>query len=179
MGLQHVYSNVTEAEISRFEPIRGGEEASPLAVSRGYAIDPMFPLDWRFRCAQSQNTFHHKTAAGVLCVDVHKATSRDITVFRSLWIDTWMCKMRRKSQKKSRSKMQAHLLGILVCIGHMFTHFQLLHLFVDRMHNFFAVKCGGRSKSNCFWRCRLSGGLWIVRVKWWTCERLNLWRLML
>ena len=30
----------------------------------------------RLKCAQSHDTFHHKTAAGVLCVDVHKAIEK-------------------------------------------------------------------------------------------------------
>lgn len=30
----------------------------------------------RLKCAQSHDTFHHKTAAGVLCVDVHKARQK-------------------------------------------------------------------------------------------------------
>jgi len=32
----------------------------------------------RLKCAQSHDTFHHKTAAGVLCVDVHKADANRI-----------------------------------------------------------------------------------------------------
>lgn len=52
------------------------ELAQSLAKTRKQRKFPdLSPLEEvkRFKCVQSQNTFHHKTAAGVLCVDVHKA----------------------------------------------------------------------------------------------------------
>ena len=70
--------------------------------------------------------------------------------------------MRQKSQQSQETRCeqncQVYLCGLDICLH----AFQLLHLFVDRMNNFFAVKCGGRPKSNRFWRCRLSGELRIL-----------------
>eukprot|EP00438_Fugacium_kawagutii_P030340 Skav223223 [mRNA] locus=scaffold2231:133882:138294:+ [translate_table: standard] len=59
------------------------ELAQSLAKTRKQRKFPdLSPLEEvkRLKCAQSQNTFHHKTAPGVLCVDVHKADpSRIVT----------------------------------------------------------------------------------------------------
>lgn len=65
------------------EPRRKFPDLSPLEeVKRSscltFATVPQFLSNTpcRLKCAQSHDTFHHKTAAGVLCVDVHKARQK-------------------------------------------------------------------------------------------------------